>query len=49
MKQRQAPTHTRARSPSSFGFNWGFAAAFALGTLVWTGRPARADEVDDAA
>ena len=48
MKQRQAPTHTRARSPSSFGFNWGFAAAFALGTLVWTGRPARADEVDDA-
>lgn len=48
MKQRQAPTHTRARSLYPIGSKWGLAAAFALGALVWTGRGARADEVDDA-
>ncbi len=48
MKQRQAPTHIHTRSIWPIGFKRGLAAAFALGALVWTGRVARADEVDDA-
>src|SRR5579884_1830833 len=48
MKQRQAPTHSHARSSWPIGSKRGLAAAFALGALVWTGRAARADEVDDA-
>ncbi len=48
MKQRQAPTHSHARSLWPIGSKRGLAAAFALGALVWTGRAARADEVDDA-